>query len=162
MNLQKRHILMKSLFTSQFNYIPIVWMCHSRSLNKVNHTHKRVLRSLSRLPIKSFTLLVKDNSFTIHQRNLKLLAAEIFKIKTSVSSEIMNNIFYFSKNSAYKLGCGKCLSRSNIHFTHFGIEPTANITAKIWNKKPNEIKEASSLTVFKSKIKKIGSTRLPL
>ena len=30
----------------------------------------------------------------------------------------------------------------------------SNIAAKIWNKIPNEIKEACSLTVFKSKIKK--------
>ena len=34
MSLQKRRILMKSFITSQFNYCPIVWMCHSRSLKK--------------------------------------------------------------------------------------------------------------------------------
>ena len=41
MSLQKRRILMKSFITSQFNYCPIAWMCHSRSLNnKVNHIHE--------------------------------------------------------------------------------------------------------------------------
>ena len=34
MSLQKCRILMKSFITSQFNYCPIVWMCHSRSLKK--------------------------------------------------------------------------------------------------------------------------------
>ena len=40
---QKLHVLTGKLFiTSQFNYCPIVWMCHSRSLNnKVNHIHER-------------------------------------------------------------------------------------------------------------------------
>ena len=70
----------------------------------------------------------------------------------------MKEIFDFSKNSAYELRCVNCLSRSNIHSTHFGIEAIANITAKIWNKIPNVIKEASSITVFKSKIRK----RVPL
>lgn len=32
---------------------------------------------------------------------------------------------------------------------HFGIEPIANIAAEIWNKITNEIKDASSFTVFK-------------
>ena len=40
---------------------------------------------------------------------------------------------------------------------HFGIESIANIVAKIWNKIPDEIKEACSLTVFKIKItKRVG------
>ena len=95
-----------------------------------------------------------SNSFTIHQKSLQLLAIEIFKVKMSISLEIMNKIFDYSKNYAYKLRCDNCLSRSNIHSTHFGIESIANIAAKIWNKMPNQIKETCSLTIFKSKIKK--------
>ena len=37
---------------------------------------------------------------------------------------------------------------------HFEIESITNIDAKIWNKIPDEIKEACSLTVFKSEITK--------
>ena len=33
MDNQKAKILMKTFFLSQFNYCPLVWMCHSRSLN---------------------------------------------------------------------------------------------------------------------------------
>ena len=58
------------------------------------------------------------------------------------------------QNYAYVLRFGNCLSRSNICYMHFGIQSISNIAAKIWNKIPNEIKEACSLTVFKSKIKK--------
>ena len=73
MSLQKHRILMKSFFTSQFNYCPIVWICHKRSLNnKVNHIHEKALCIVyqdfqSRISI----FLVKDNSFTIYQRNLQ-------------------------------------------------------------------------------------------
>ena len=65
----------------------------------------------------------------------------------NISPEIMNKIFDFSKSSANELRYGNCLSKSNIHSAHFGIESIANIAAKIWGKIPNEIKEASSLTI---------------
>ena len=48
-------------------------------------------------------MLVKDNSFTIHQKNLQLLAIEIFKVKMNISPEIINEIFDFAKNYAYEL-----------------------------------------------------------
>ena len=70
----------------------------------------------------------------------------------NIFPEIMNENFDFSKNYVYGLRCGNCLTRSNIHATHFGIESIANIAAKIWCKMPNEIKEACSHTVFKYKI----------
>ena len=100
MSLQKRRILMKLFITSQFNCCPIVWMCHSRSLNnKVNHIHERALLIVSKdLQLSISALLLKDNSFTIHQKNLQLLAIEIFKVKMNISPEIMNEIFDFSKN----------------------------------------------------------------
>ena len=45
MNISKRRILMNSFFNSQFNYCPLVWMFHSRSVNnKINRLHERVLR----------------------------------------------------------------------------------------------------------------------
>ena len=154
---------MKSFVTSQFNYCPIVWMCQNRSLNnKVNHIHERALRVVYQDFQSSFsTLLVKGNLLTIRQENLQLLAIEIFKVKMNIFLEIKNEIFHFLKNYAYELRCGNRLSRSNIHFTHFGIESFANIAPKIWNKMPNQIKEASFLTVFKSKIKKWVSEDYP-
>ena len=45
MNRSKRRILMNSFFNSQFNYCPLDWMFHSRSINnKNNRLRKRVLR----------------------------------------------------------------------------------------------------------------------
>ena len=44
MNLNKRKFLMNSFFTSQFNYCPLVWMWHNRTINnKINHLHERCL-----------------------------------------------------------------------------------------------------------------------
>ena len=113
MSLQKCRILMKSFITSQFNYCLIIWICHSRSLNnKFNHIHERVLRIVYQDFQSSFpALVVINNSFTIRRKNLKLLAIKTFKVKMNISPEIMNKVFDFSKNYAYELRCGNCLSR---------------------------------------------------
>ena len=45
MSIPKRKLLMNSFFTSQFNYCPLTWICHSRTMNnKINHLHERCLR----------------------------------------------------------------------------------------------------------------------
>ena len=39
---KKVRVIMKAFIISQFSYCPLVWMCHSRTLNnKINKLHKR-------------------------------------------------------------------------------------------------------------------------
>ena len=79
----------------------MIWMCQSRSLNnKVNHIHERALCIVYQEFQSIFSaLVVKHNSFTIHQKNLQLLATEMFQVKMNISPEIMNEIFVFSKTT---------------------------------------------------------------
>ena len=71
---------MKAFIPSKFGYCPLVWMLHSRKLNsRVNKLHERALRIVYQDRASSSTeLLVKDNSTTIHNRNIQLLATELF------------------------------------------------------------------------------------
>ena len=82
MDLSKRKCLLKAFLTSQFNYCPLMWMFHSRELNnRINRIHERPLRlGYQDNSLSSAELLANDNSVTIHQRNLQLLATEIFKL----------------------------------------------------------------------------------
>ena len=82
MDLSKRKCLLKAFLTSQFNYCPLMWMFHSRELNnRINRIHERPLRlAYQDNSLSSAELLANDNSVTIHQRNLQLLATEIFKL----------------------------------------------------------------------------------
>ena len=95
MDLAKRKSLMKAFITSQFNYCPLIWMFHSRQLNnRINKTQERALRLVYKDNKLTFDDLLKlDNSVTIHQRNLQILATEIFKVKNSLAPEIMTQIF---------------------------------------------------------------------
>ena len=91
----QRRIILKSFITSQFGYCPLIWMNHSRkSNNRINSIHKRTLRIVYDDYESSFEeLLIKDNSVSIHIRNIQTLATEIWKVVNGFSPEIMTQCF---------------------------------------------------------------------
>ena len=74
---------MNAFFKSQFSYCPLVWMCHSRANNsKINRLHERCFRIIYSDKQSSIEeLLEKDGFVTIHQRNLQVLATEMYKTR---------------------------------------------------------------------------------
>ena len=93
---EKKKILMNAFIESQFSHCPLVWMfCFSRKLNKrMNHIHERGLRIVYEDYTSSFEeLLRKNESVSIHHRNVQLVAIEMFKVKNSLCPEIMKDIF---------------------------------------------------------------------
>ena len=95
MSFKQRRIILKTFIESQFGYCPLIWIFDSRRVNnKINHLHERSLRIVYKDNYSSYVdLLVKDKSFTIHQRNIQSLAIELFKVKRNLSNVIMCNIF---------------------------------------------------------------------
>ena len=79
MDKEKPRLLMKAFIESQFGYCPMIWMHHSRTINnRINKLHEPTLRLMYKDHIYSFEkLLLEDGSFTIHQRNLQKLVAEM-------------------------------------------------------------------------------------
>ena len=71
---------MKAFIASGFGYCPLVWMFHNSKLNsRVNKLDERALRMVYQDYVSSFTeLLEEDNLTTIHNRNIQLLATELF------------------------------------------------------------------------------------
>ena len=63
------------LDSTQFLYSPLVWMCCDKtSDNRINHLHERALRTVYNDNVSTFEKLPeKDNSVTIHVRNLRIL-----------------------------------------------------------------------------------------
>ena len=112
----KKRMLFKSFIISQFNYCPIVWMCHGRGLNnKINNIHERALRIVYHDKISSFIFFLKrDKSASIHMKNLQYSATELFKVKNALSPEIMKEIFIFQESETYSLRSGNHLARKNM------------------------------------------------
>ena len=87
-------------------------------------------------------------------KNLQYLVPELFKVKNGLSPEIMKEIFVFQENETYNLWSGNHLARKNIRRTQCGIESVSNLAAKLWHLLLGEIKNSSSLSVFKNEIRK--------
>ena len=73
---------------AQFNYSPLIWMCHNRRhKNKINRLHERLLRLICNDKRSSFEdLLERDNSVSVHHKNLQALAIEMFKVHSKTSA----------------------------------------------------------------------------
>ena len=73
---------MEAFMMLPLSYCPLVWMCHSRTLNnKINKLHERALRLVYDDRQSTFEELLNiDKSVTIHHRNLQVLAAELYKV----------------------------------------------------------------------------------
>ena len=105
MSLSKKRTLMNAFFNLQFNYCPLIWMCHSReNNNKINGLHERCLRIVYNDKRSSFNaLLEKDGSVLIQERNIKILATEIFKVSKNLASPKMHEILKFKDQPQYNL-----------------------------------------------------------
>ena len=121
MSIHKRRMTMKAFIASEFGYCPLVWMFHSRKLNsRVNKLHERALRIVYQDYASSFTeLLEKDNSTTIHNRNIQLLAT---KVKNGLSLPFMNEIslenaqhyYDLRKKTEFKTMLKRCTTESKL------------------------------------------------
>ena len=127
-------------------------MCHSRGLsNRINNLHERTLRIVYQDKKSDFeTLFKKDKSVTIHVRNLHCLVTEIYKDKNNISPEIMRDIFHFQENDNFNSRSDTHLASRNMRRTLFGKETVSNLGGKIWSLLPEELKNSSSLQVFKN------------
>ena len=64
---------------AQLNCCSLVWMCHNRAYkNRLNRLHEKYPRLICNYKQLSF----KDNSVSIHHKNLQALAIEMFKVYT--------------------------------------------------------------------------------
>ena len=146
---EKLRILLKTFIESQFNYCPLIWMCHSRGLNvRINKLHERALRLVYKEKNLTFEqLLEKDNAFTIHERNLQKLAIEMYKVKNDLCPKTMKELFVLktSGKDDFTLPKAKTVNR--------GLETIRYRSPKTWKLIPEDIKEAKSLAEFKAKIR---------
>ena len=154
MNSDKLRIIMKSFIESQFNYCPLIWMFHNRTLNnRINKLHERALRLVYKNSNCTFSeLLVKDKSFTIHERNLQKLAIEMFKIKNNLAPNLLSEIFS-QYQPTYGLRNNRSWNNSNVRTVYYGKETLSYRGPKTWELLPYSLKNVESLQEFKTKIK---------
>ena len=135
--------------------------CDKTSDNRINHLHERARRTVCNDNDSKFEkLLEKDNSVTIHMRNLRILAAELYKTKENLAVPIMHEIFE-QRNIQYNLRSQTDFQLGSVKTINCGLRALKYLGPKIWNIFPFEIKNSETLAQFKLKIKSWKPTRCP-
>ena len=151
----KLKILIRTFIKNEFNYCPLTWMFHNRTLNnKINKLHERALRIVYSNETSSFEdLLQKDKSFTIHERKLQKLGRLMYQVKNNLCPKIVKDVFLI-REILYNLR-NKCIWESqNLRTNFYGTETISFRGPKIWMTIPDSIKNSTSLTTFKQAIKR--------
>ena len=157
----RRRLLMKSFIESRFGYSPLIGLFYSRTMNtKINLLHYRALKYVYQDETSTFEeLLTKDKSVTIHHRNIQFLAIELYKVKNGDAPYLLKNIFT-ARNIPEDSVVANLRSQTDFYNYHnpksvrFGTETLRTSGPKIWNIIPTEIKNISSLSSFKDKVRK--------
>ena len=162
MDEDKRRILFNSYFLYQLNYCPLIWMSHNKSINKkINNLHERALRLIYCDHSSNFQeLLQRDNSVTIHQKNIQALAIMMYKVVNNIAPTIVSELFSFS-NVNYSLRSGSQFHQPSANTVWNGQETISYLGPKIWNMVPEEMKQKSSLFAFKRDIKQWVPNKCP-
>ena len=85
------------------------------------------------------------------QRNLKLLATEIFKTQSNLNPSFMKQIFVL-KDVPYHLRSCRNIFAPKPKTTGYGNESACFLGSRIWHAMPSSIKESQTLNNFKRKI----------
>ena len=135
MTLEKKKIVMNSFFNAHFNYCPLFWMLHSRkNNNKIKHLHELCLGLIYSDKNSSYeNLLEKDNSVSIHQKNIQALAIKMFKVKRKLCPEVTG------KDNEYNLPNRPDFITPHVHSVFHGSESISYLGPKIWDIVPKDL-----------------------
>ena len=106
-------------------------------------------------------LLEKDNSVSIHYRNIQDLAIEMFKVANGMSPVIMNKIFQLREEFHYNPRYTSNFVIPPIHSVYHGSESASYLGPKIWELITHVIRQIDSFKRFKKEIKKWKPTNCP-
>ena len=168
MNVSKKRIIVKSFVESQFEHCTLIWMFHSRRLNKINHTYERAWRIAYNGKSSSYReLLTHDRSVTIHHGNIKAnrnLPSHTGNFPATFKWSVLIVWMFWSvpRQCSYNPRGNKCLERRRVKSVRYGTEAISFLAPKILEFLRNEIKDSNTLQIFKAKIKTWVTVECPV
>ena len=159
LSFNKKRTLLKSFVESQFNYCPLIWMFHSRTVNnKINRLHERALRLIYNDYKLSFDeVLENDKSLSIHHRNIHCLAVEMYKIYHDSGERPLADMIYVPRNNTLRTD----FTVPAVRTEKYGKNSVRYLGPLIWKIVPPLLKEADNMSEFKRNIKTWKPTKCP-
>ena len=130
---EKRRVLVRWYFESQFEYCPLGRMFHRRqNNNRIKCLHERALRMIYDDSTSSLvSLLERDNSFSVHDCNIQQLAMEMYKIVHGLASEAISVLLIWTLSATNK---------------YFGQNSVKYLGPIIWNSRPLTLRNVDSFS----------------
>ena len=153
MTKDKVRTMMNAFVSSQFAYCPLIWMFHNHTLNnRINKFQERALCLVHNDNTSPFyELLQKDNSLTIHHRNIQKLALEMYRVKHRIAPKIMCELFN-EANVPYDLRQDVRFRSYNVKTVLYGTETFSYLGPKTWSLVPSDIRDCATEQIFRQKI----------
>ncbi len=148
---KEKETVYNTFILANFNYCPIVWhFCGKTSTKKIELIQERALRFLLDDHKSTYDeLLEKCQYTTLHIRRIKAIAMEVFKSLNNLNPKFMNEIFEI-KEIPYELRDTKVLVQPKFQKMTYGKNTFQYYGSHIWNLLPNNIKECTTQTSFKT------------
>lgn len=150
-----RKAIYNSFIFSHFNYCPLVWFFTSRaSIVKMQKVQERALRFVLKDSVSDYESLLSKTGFdSFRISSIKNMAIEIYKILNGMGPKYLAP-FFSKSNIPYDLRDNNKVIQPLKRTTTFGIKSFVYFGAHLWNLLPLDVKDAMSLSNFKSLIKK--------
>ena len=122
--------------------------------NKINRLHETCLRVTYNDGLSSFEeLFERDNSVSVHNRNIQCLAIELYKVFHGIYPDIMRDVFPLSTSSNYDIRSRRNFTTRSIKTVYYGTDSLSYLATKVCELIPNNIKPPENFPKFKRAIK---------
>ena len=151
----EKRFLMNTFIDSIFSFCPLVWMFCTAGMNrKMNHIQERALRLVYEDYVTSFEqLLIKNESVTMHQKNIQRVAILMYKVKHDLCPSFIKDIFQ-CREKVHNTRLNSHFLRPSVSTVSWGDLSLRIFGPVVWDKMiPDEFKKIESFPDFKEKIK---------
>ena len=144
--------LYNAFINSQSNYTSIIWMfCQKQDYLKIEKIQYKALKIVYNSNDSYEELLLRNNEVSIHQKQFRILATEVFKSLADINPDFMKS-YFTTKEIPYCLRNENFLKIPSTRSKRYGTNSVVFRTCLVWNELPLSVKQSQSLIEFKSNI----------
>ena len=154
---QSKLILFKCAILPYVTYCHLVWhFCKASDTRKLERIQERGLRAVFKDNSSRYNqLLARAGLPTLHNRRLQDLSILMYKVKHKLCPYYLCD-FFSNNSSKYNLRQSD-FTMPRFNSVKYGKHSIRYLGPKLWSKLPKSIREAASLSAFKTKIRNLNN-----
>ena len=146
--------IFNSFIQSNFNYCPVVYNTFAKqNIRLLEKLHERALRFVLNDFSSTYSdVLINTRKPSLALSRLRTIAEQVYKVKHDLAPPFSSS-FFQKHETLYDLRRSDILHLPKYNTVKYGKHSFQYMGAFIWNALPNDIKLASTILDFKTKIK---------